>query len=179
MSYGASQSVLENRRRRGLGLRLCYNCKTERHIQEFRKDSSASTGYGYICRVCTAKKRGWPTLTKEQRSQYNRSHSRTIGGRFTHAKVCAKRRGLSWGISKEEYAKLIALPCAYCDGPLSETGVALDRKDSALGYESFNVVQCCTECNVAKSDHFSYDEMMATLGPAIKYIRKCRAERMR
>jgi hypothetical protein len=37
----------------------------------------------------------------------------------------------------------------------------LDRKDNDLGYTPENVVACCTRCNYAKRDHFTYDELYA------------------
>jgi hypothetical protein len=113
----------------------------------------------------------------EAKRRLDHAYVRGIG-RFIHAKSCAKKRGVEWFLTREEYEPLIKNPCAYCDGPLPAAGIGLDRKDSSVGYCSGNVVPCCRACNVAKSDFFTYDEMMATLGPAIKYIRKCRTEKI-
>lgn len=99
-------------------------------------------------------------------------------GRFSHARAYAKKRGIEWAIEKDLYDELTKRDCAYCDGKLPPAGTGLDRKDNRFGYVPENVVPCCHQCNMAKSDFFTYDEMMATLGPAIKYIRKCRSERM-
>jgi hypothetical protein len=61
--------------------------------------------------------------------------------------------------------------CHYCDGEVwwktySEERMRgkhtrsynLDRKDNLLGYLKSNVVVCCTRCNRAKNNLFTYDE---------------------
>jgi hypothetical protein len=37
-------------------------------------------------------------------------------------------------------------------------GHHLDRKENSLGYSKSNCVVCCSRCNRAKSDHFTYEE---------------------
>jgi hypothetical protein len=41
----------------------------------------------------------------------------------------------------------------------------LDRKDNSLGYIPGNVVGCCTRCNYAKGDRYSYIEWYAMSEP--------------
>lgn len=58
--------------------------------------------------------------------------------------------------------------CEYCNVPIrwSEknirggkvTGYNLDRKDNSIGYTLENCVVCCKRCNIAKFNHFTYEE---------------------
>lgn len=46
---------------------------------------------------------------------------------------------------------MIVKPCEYCnEKPKKFNG--LDRVDSNVGYTFLNVVPCCYDCNVMKSD---------------------------
>jgi len=66
--------------------------------------------------------------------------------------------------------------CAYCRGPLSPSGIALDRIVTALGHRCFNVVACCSDCNQIKSDdRFSFEEMSQVIGPAVTEVRRRRS----
>ena len=89
----------------------------------------------------------------------------------------AKKRGLSWELSVEEFVTLTSSDCHYCgrapfrvqkvsgrkdggDSPGSSyTYNGIDRVDNAIGYELDNCVPCCTECNRAKMDR-SYEEFI-------------------
>lgn len=60
--------------------------------------------------------------------------------------------------------------CHYCNAEVrwSEknirgaklTGYNLDRKNNDLGYSFDNCVVCCKRCNLAKLNHFSYEEWL-------------------
>ena len=95
--------------------------------------------------------------------------------RFSTARYSAGRRGWSWELSFETWLSIAEQPCVYCGYPpaAGRTGGGLDRKDSARGYEVDNVVPCCTECNLAKLDHFTYDEMLV-IGAAIRQVKDAR-----
>jgi len=75
---------------------------------------------------------------------------RTPKGRFSIARGAAKHRGLDWVLSFDEHMELLAHPCYYCQGPLNETSIGLDRLDHRLGYVHGNVVPCCGKCNTRK-----------------------------
>lgn len=74
-----------------------------------------------------------------------------------------------WGLSLEEFSRLIRLNCSYCNAPPNEDNMwsrnkrrtvpdedyafnGIDRIDSSRGYVIFNCVSCCTTCNRMKSD---------------------------
>lgn len=93
--------------------------------------------------------------------------------RYMHARSTARRRALVFDIGFENYLQLIAADaCAYCGFPLSKLGYSLDRIDNSIGYLPTNVVPCCKECNRARSDLVSFDEMTKHIGPAIQRIKE-------
>lgn len=96
----------------------------------------------------------------------------------------AKARGLSWGLSLEEFLHLVENSCHYCGEPPSnvmfrkEAGYngsftynGIDRKDNSKGYFITNVVPCCIVCNNAKRA-MSYEEF-------INYLRKAGAHQQK
>jgi hypothetical protein len=73
----------------------------------------------------------------------------------------AKYRGVSWGLSVDDFRKLTSSRCGYCGAlsSLKTTGHAtygtyiyngIDRVDNKKGYAIDNVVACCETCNKAK-----------------------------
>lgn len=60
--------------------------------------------------------------------------------------------------------------CYYC-GDTHRLG--LDRIDNSKGHTKDNVVICCYDCNVARSNNFSYEEMLI-LGKTIRKIKSKR-----
>lgn len=81
---------------------------------------------------------------------------------YSRYKLGAKRRGLSWGITKKDFIKYILSECFYCgekpnnytqyntyqNGTTPRNGI--DRIDSNIGYELDNCVPSCSFCNYAK-----------------------------
>lgn len=93
-------------------------------------------------------------------SGYKAKFTRTIKNRLTDNIRTAKKRGLEWSISLEQFEALTKKQCHYCNNKLPETKTGLDRKDSNLGYNINNVVPCCRYCNQIKSNLFSYEEFL-------------------
>lgn len=88
----------------------------------------------------------------EKRREAMKRWARRDTSRYKSGIRNAKRRGLEWAITPEEYAELIKSPCFYDGSPLPPTGSGLDRIDSTKGYLPDNVVPCCQMCNQAKRD---------------------------
>lgn len=65
---------------------------------------------------------------------------------------------------------IISKPCIYCG---DTNNVGCDRIDNNKGHLKENVVPCCVDCNVARSNHFSFEEMKI-LGQTIKQIKEAR-----
>lgn len=81
-----------------------------------------------------------------------------------YKKDCAKKRGHSWELTKEQFRKLTKGNCYYCGTKPSNIlnratsnayGVyvynGIDRLDNSKSYTEKNAVSCCAVCNSMKS----------------------------
>jgi len=90
-----------------------------------------------------------------------------------------REKPLPMELSYEDFLAFTSIKeCHYCDSEIvwtikntlksvSGQGYHLDRKVNALGYVKENCVVCCTRCNYAKCDHFTYEEWVQ-IGALIK-----------
>lgn len=80
---------------------------------------------------------------------------------YAHYKRNAQKRNISFSLCVEEFKKLTEQQCFYCgrkpskyfkvnetDGSYLYNGI--DRVDNNCGYETNNVVTCCSDCNKGK-----------------------------
>lgn len=65
---------------------------------------------------------------------------------------------------------ILTKPCTYC-GDTKRIGC--DRINNNLGHTKDNVVPCCIECNTARNNYFTYEEMHE-LGKTIQKIKNAR-----
>ena len=63
----------------------------------------------------------------------------------------ARRRAITFYLSKDVVFALVTAPCHYC-GVSKETFGGIDRMDNKRGYEAGNAVPCCDQCNYAKRE---------------------------
>lgn len=95
---------------------------------------------------------------------------------FRNYRTGARNRNLSFNIDFKTFLRVTALPCYLCgrepyerkyaftrrrysqgvDADVSAVFNGIDRLNSELGYEDFNIAACCTMCNRMKSD-FSFE----------------------
>lgn len=87
-------------------------------------------------------------------------------------KLTDKKKGLVCNITIEDMRDIISTGCVYC-GDTNRVG--LDRIDNSKGHTIDNVVPACYECNVARNNNFSHEEMLV-LGKTIKTIKESRNE---
>lgn len=85
---------------------------------------------------------------KEWKTAYDKMYRYKAKGKYKKTIYDARKRGLVFSITEEEYTKLINSPCTYC-GIKHET-MTVDRIDSAVGYISGNVAAACRPCNTMK-----------------------------
>jgi hypothetical protein len=113
---------------------------------------------GYLnsgrCLSCGCDRRSQPRLDFGE-SAFNELYGNYIRN--------ARRRNVSFDLSREEFKELTSSKCFYCDrepeqiqrGGGKNSGVyvynGIDRIDSSIGYERNNIVPCCGECNTAKN----------------------------
>jgi hypothetical protein len=69
-------------------------------------------------------------------------------GRWKKYITDAKRRGVNFELSQEEFLSFNGKSCEYCGSELDT--IRLDRVDNNLGYLLENVVPCCFKCNSFK-----------------------------
>lgn len=63
---------------------------------------------------------------------------------------------------------ILTMPCVYCG---DNKRIGCDRIDNSKGHTKDNVVPCCIECNTARNNYFTYDEMRR-LGKVIAEIKR-------
>lgn len=89
-------------------------------------------------------------------------------------KLYDKKKGFEFDIDRKWFVNAILYGrCHYC-GDTKRLG--LDRIDNNKGHTHDNVVVCCYECNVARGNNFSYEEMLI-LGKTIKEIKNKRKKK--
>lgn len=100
---------------------------------------------------------------KAKRPPGTRSAERRMILKYQHG---ARKRGLSFELTHDEFVALIVGPCNYCGSIETQTTCiyrdndpnftlkhnGVDRIDSNNGYISGNCVSCCGACNRAKGD---------------------------
>lgn len=99
---------------------------------------------------------------------------RENSGRFSAISYLAVQQGKPWALSEAEWRVLISQPCFYCGMENNvKTGAGLDRLNNMFGYIPGNVVSCCYECNTARADNFTPEEMKI-IGHAIHQVKFAR-----
>lgn len=170
--------------------RRCYICKRELSLDlnNFYRDKSRLFGISYDCRRCLSeRKRGkdirvkrWSKMTveeKERRKATQRKYARTDKGRALflvsqYRKIDA-RKGRICDLTQQDLIEIAKKPCTYCKTEIGRRGC--DRIDNKLGHTKSNTVPCCYECNSARMDNFTHEEMRH-IGEAIARVREKRLE---
>lgn len=105
--------------------------------------------------------------TEEQRQKDK------VSRMLSQYRLADKKKGLSFDIDKQWlFDNIKNGQCHYC-GDTKRLG--LDRIDNSKGHTKDNVVLCCYECNIARGNNFTYEEMLI-LGKTIKMIKSARHE---
>jgi hypothetical protein len=101
---------------------------------------------------------------------------------FYMYKYAAKRRGLEFNLSENEFRKITKQHCHYCGATPSAvfktqsdlsgtyTYNGIDRKDSSIGYTLENCVPCCSLCNTAKMD-LGYDDFILLISKIYNHMK--------
>lgn len=127
-------------------LKRCSRCHKWLPLTDYWKNSCCKDGYCGECKDCQ-------NIAKENR--------------FNIYKKNAKRRGLSFQLSKEQFYTLTAQPCEYC-GRINEYN-GIDRIDSNKDYTIDNCVPCCASCNIMKNDT-PFNEWINNMKLIIKHL---------
>lgn len=115
----------------------CCKCHYFLPLTNFYHNKYDKDGYSSVCKKCQNE-------SKE--------------GRYNIYKKNAKKRNISFNLTKDEFYEITSKPCYYCNG-YSNKDInnvfynGIDRVDSSVGYEINNVVPCCDVCNKMKLDY--------------------------
>jgi len=102
----------------------------------------------------------------ECKKQYKRLWRQKFGippsHEFASDRACARRRGLAWELTFEQWLAVIGHPCVYgyWQGEPGILRIGIDRRDNNEGYTMANSQPCCCRHNRFKSDILTHDEMM-------------------
>lgn len=162
------------------GLRWCYVCNTNFPAtnQFFHKDKNRPLGLSYQCKPCARirlrKREQKRILTNEQKERklisarkYTAKEGWYRNRIFTY-KVFDSKKGLEFDLTVEWFIENIKdKSCIYCER--SNIRMGCDRIDNSKGHLKSNVVPCCKECNITRSDMFTHEEMLQ-LGKHLRII---------
>lgn len=122
---------------------------------------------------CGCLKRDLMATIGPRLGQFKKKPGTAQRGTFLAYRIRARRKGIPFELTFDEFMSLSQKPCAYCGRskvnnettPSGETFLynGADRVDSSKGYLLFNCVPCCGPCNIAKFDL-----------PAEEFIENCR-----
>jgi len=85
----------------------------------------------------------------------------------------AECRGLPVEITKEEFAKMVVMPCTYGIGStVVPEHIGVDRIDNKKGYLTDNCQPCCSRHNEMRNNWFSHEEMLIIVG-CIESAKNC------
>ena len=130
ISEQRDQQIRQRDENGNIVLKKCFRCGEWLSIENFWKNSSQKDGYTNECKNCCSS-------AKENR--------------YNIYKKNAKRRNISFKVSKEEFYKITSEPCHYCGDIEKYNGI--DRINSNQGYILNNCVPCCEYCNKMKLDY--------------------------
>lgn len=121
---------------RKTGKKRCYVCEAWKCESDFRKDASKVDGMSARCRSCEHKK--------------DYKFFRTVRGKYISYRKEAKRRGIPFKLSVDEFKTFWNGVCSYCGSVIDTIGI--DRINSNVGYVIDNCVASCYRCNTMKLD---------------------------
>lgn len=81
--------------------------------------------------------------------------------RYLWARRRAEGKAEAFSLTEEQYAALVARPCAYCEDPLSLNGVGLDQRRAYEGYTLENAVPACRACLDLRNKNYTPAETSA------------------
>lgn len=163
-------------------LRKCLTCKIEKPAtpEFYYREKNRYLGLMYRCKECDKKrpdgriyKNRIEKLTEQQVERLrerNRAWNTSFEGRIAHQlsayRKIDKTKGFICDLSKDDLRIVKESDCSYCGFPAT----GFDRVDNSKGHSKDNVVPCCKECNVARMDNFTFDEMKV-IGLTIRSVK--------
>lgn len=85
-------------------------------------------------------------IRNDKRRKYERDWSKRPVGIFNAYRKRARRKGLAFDLTLEEFVRVLVCPCRFC----GKKATGIDRIDSTRGYIPTNIQSCCFVCNTMK-----------------------------
>lgn len=115
----------------------------------------------------------YKAANREKVLSYKRIDSLKPQRRLTRCKSIAKQKGLVFNILIDWYIEFLKNNCHYCNKELlTESGHSMDRIDNDQGYEVFNVLPCCGDCNKLRGERLTVEETEVAVKSIILYRKK-------
>jgi hypothetical protein len=162
--------------------RNCISCKVDKPCtpEYFYRDKNRPEGLMYRCKQCDKNRidnRTWAerkaNFSQEQidrKNQQNKKYRKTEKGYASchvgQYKYFDKKRGFFSDLNTKDLIEVKKGNCFYCG--FKATG--FDRKDNSKGHTKDNCVPCCKDCNCARMDNFTHEEMVF-IGKAIREVK--------
>lgn len=137
----------------------------------------------YRCKECDAKRVDNRTWEERKSNMTPAAIARQLIAKKAYAKTAISKaimhvsaykkadskRGFVTDLTKHDILSVKSEFCVYCGFPAT----GFDRVDNSRGHTKDNCVPCCLECNVARMDNFSFEEMKI-IGEAIREVKSGR-----
>lgn len=159
--------------------RVCITCKVEKQLTRefFYRDKNRLCGFMYRCIECDKSRIKkivrYSDLTDEQKlraKKYKEKYAKGGMGRAISTlvayRVFDKDKGLATDIDRFDVFEAREALCTYCGFPAT----GLDRKDNRIGHTKANCVPCCGDCNTARMNNFTHEEMLL-IGETIRMVK--------
>ena len=175
--------------------RKCSKCKELKSLNNdnFNLEKTRLHGFSYNCKECEKKRSKikynknprlgrYKLLTTEQKNNrlltankyYKTEKGRAIMLVSAYRKIDKLKDGKSNISQTFLINNIFNKECIYC-GDTNNLGC--DRIDNSLFHTEENVVPCCKECNIARMDNFTVEEMKL-IGVAIKQVKLNRVKEL-
>lgn len=149
ISDKADQKIHKRDENGNIILKKCSRCNSWLSLDNFWKNKAHKDGFCNECKNCQA-------TAKENR--------------YNNYKKNAKKRNLSFDLTKEQFYNLTTQPCNYCGEFIKEYN-GIDRINSSIGYTLDNCVSCCEICNKMKLD-YNIDFWLEHMNKILKFYKK-------
>lgn len=148
--------------------KVCIHCEKEKELNK-ENFTVRNNKFSNSCKECYDK---FLLKNREDKDNYlketevNNNLKYTVSRKYTVYRIEDFNKGRELGLTKEFLEECLLSKCVYCSYPAT----GLDRLDNLIGHTDANCVPCCTQCNVAKSNYFTYEDMLK-IGKAIKEVK--------
>lgn len=152
-------------------MKKCPKCNQMKELDEFCKDKNRKDKHSSWCKICSKERmKKWRSTNIDYNTNYYLTNK--VKEIFRSYKYRDNKKGFKNDLTLEWLINnIFSKSCEYC-GDIYDIGA--DRIDNSKGHTMDNCIPCCWQCNMTRSDRFSYEEMKNIIGPAIKLVKQKR-----